>query len=112
MRRSLVPSDAPMPFRLMQSGQARYASRVGFRFKDGRMKSLPYSHLVETEYNPDVGIILDYAGQRVTLYGRNLVELYTHFEEEDVGEVTEAHLNEVAVASGDAFIASIGWERI
>ena len=113
MRRSLAASEEARAFRVFQAGQARFANRVGFRFKDGRMKSLPYSHLIETEYNPDMGgIILDYAGHRVTLIGRNLIELYTHFEEEDVGEVTEVHVNEFEVTDNDPFIESIGWEKI
>lgn len=114
MRQSLAPSSEAKAFRLMKSGQARFANRVGFRFKDGRMKSLPYSHLVETEFNPDLGIILEYAGHRVTLYGRNLVDLYLHFEEEDVGEVTESHVNEIELSTmpQETFIESIDWEKI
>ena len=85
---------------------------MGFRFLDGRMKSLPYTHLLETEFNPDVGIILEFVGYRVTLYGRNLVTLYTALEDEDVGEITEHHTNEIEASGGEAYIRRIGWERI
>lgn len=113
MRRSLVGNrDEPSAFRHFADRTASFGKRVGFRFLDGRMKSLPYTHLIETEFNPDVGIILDFVGYRVTLYGRNLVSLYTAFEEEDVGEVTEHHVNEIEVSAGGTYIRRIDWERI
>lgn len=113
MRRSLVGSrDELLPFRNFSDRAASFGKRVGFRFLDGRMKSLPYTHLIETEYNPDVGIILDFVGYRVTLYGRNLVSLYTSFEEEDVGEVTEQHDNEINVPATTTFVRRIDWQRI
>jgi hypothetical protein len=114
MRRSLVHSggdDTPLPFRMLQS-RGRFSDRLGFRFRDGRMKSLPYSYLLETEFNPDVGIILDYAGHRVTLYGRNLKDLYLSIEDEEVGEITEQHTNDPSIRERDTFIESIGWEKI
>jgi hypothetical protein len=51
-------------------------------------------------------------GYRVTLYGRNLVNLYTSFEEEDVGEVTEQHDNEINVPATTTFVRRIDWQRI
>lgn len=69
----------------------RFGNRIGFRFADGAMRSLPYTHLVETQYNPDVGIILTFVGHRVTIAGRGLVELYLRIEEEIVAEIIERH---------------------
>lgn len=113
MRRSLVGTrDEVLPFRHFADRATSFGKRIGFRFLDGRMKSLPYTHLVETEFNPDVGIILDFVGYRVVIYGRNLVNLYTSFEEEEVGEVTEHHANEIEVPPGTTYIRRIEWERI
>ncbi len=40
------------------------------------------------------------------------MSLYTSFEEEDVGEVTEHHVNEIEVPHGTAYVRRIEWERI
>lgn len=101
-----------LPYRHFATGISGFGSRIGFRFADGRRKSLPYTQLVETEYNPDVGIILEFIGHRVTLTGRNLVRLYAEFEDEVVGEVTERHAHEMMVPDTDLFVAGIMWERI
>ncbi len=103
---------AAQPFRTFASGFATPASRVSFRFRDGRMKSLPYLQLVETEYNPDVGIILEFVGNRVTIAGRNLLDLYDQFEDEMIGEVQEQHVNEMAIPEDAPYIAHIVYERI
>ena len=99
----------------------RFGNRMGFRFVNGAMKSLPYTHLIETEYNPDIGIILTYAGHRVTITGRNLTELYLRIEEEVVCEIIERHdfHDLVRPDSGraerlgrESFVEKISWEVI
>ncbi len=100
---------------------ARFGNRMGFRFANGAMKSLLYTHLLETEYNPDIGIILTYAGHRVSITGRNLIELYLRIEEEIVCEVVERHdfhdlifegASEANRANRNVFIEPVTWEII
>ncbi len=44
MRRTLVGTrDEPMAFRHFADRASSFGKRIGFRFLDGRMKSLPYS---------------------------------------------------------------------
>lgn len=77
------------------------------------MTSLPYTHLVETEFDPDAGIILTFVGHRVALIGRNLADLALRFEEETVAEVFERHDHHgLRVAADAAFIERIEWGRI
>jgi len=76
------------------------------------MKSLPYTHLVETEFNPAVGIILGFVGYRVTIAGRNLVGIYHGLEDGAVGELVEQHVNEMAIAEDAPFITRIAWEQV
>ncbi len=111
MRRKLAGDRTePLPFR--HFSERAFGNRIGFRFIDGRMKSLPYTHLIETEFNPDVGIILEFVGNRVTISGRNLVDLYNAFEDEEVGEVVEQHLNELATPESATYVRRIMWEKI
>jgi hypothetical protein len=87
-------------------------SRLAFRLADGRSKFLQYSHLNETELNPDVGIILEFVGHRVTLTGRNLDQLHAELESEAVGEITEQHVPDFALPADACFIRQIMWEKI
>lgn len=86
----------------------KFGNRVTFEFRNGRRKSLPYMQLVETDFDPDVGIILTYVGHRVTLTGRNIKELAIRFEEEQVGEVYEQHMRDLEPADPGERNA---WER-
>ena len=76
------------------------------------MRSLAYSHLVKTEFNPGVGIILRFVSYRLTIEGRNLVRLYNDLEDGAVGEIVEQHANEMSVAEDDAYISKIVWESL
>lgn len=69
----------------------RVGNRLGFRFADGTKRSLTYLHLIETYYDPSIGVVLTFVGDRITLVGRNLTGLYYRLEEELVGEVYERH---------------------
>jgi hypothetical protein len=110
MRRDLALKTEQAAFRPFQTKS--YGSRLGFRFADGRMKSLPYTQLVETEFLPDSGVILEFVGHRVTLYGRNLTQLYYELESEEVGEIIESHTRDFAVPDGGCFVREIQWERL
>ena len=111
MRRDLImqanDATAFRPFSTKAAG-----SRIGFRFADGRMKSLPYMHLAETEFNPDVGIILTFIGHRVTLTGRNLSQLYYEIEAEEIGEIIEQHARDLTLTEADCFVRQISWECV
>ena len=70
-----------------------------FMRKNGHITALHYSDLVKIEYNPDLkGVILDYVGDRVTILGINLIELFDAFCEHKVAQVTEAHAPEHMIA--------------
>ena len=88
--RRLEPGEKPGAFREFRS-DARFGNRLGFRFANGAMRSLPYLHLIETHYEPDLGVILTFAGHRISIVGRNLTELYLRLEEEVVCEIFERH---------------------
>lgn len=63
-----------------------------FTRKSGHIVALHYSDLVKIEYNPDLkGIILDYVGDRVTIIGINIMELFDALCEHKVAEVKEMH---------------------
>ncbi|WP_275785391.1 hypothetical protein [Pararhizobium gei] len=113
MRRSLVGDRSePAPFRHLTDGRQGLDSRIGFRFINGRMKSLPYSHLIETEFDPDSGVILQFVGHRIMVSGRNLVGLYLGLEDGSIGEIVEQHVNDIACAEDAPFIQLITWERV
>jgi len=113
MRRKLVGDrNEAAAFRHFAESQQGFDSRIGFRFIDGRMKSLPYTHLVETEFNPDIGIILQFVAYRVTISGRNLIVLYNGLEDGAIGEIVEQHANDMAVPEDAIFISKISWEVI
>lgn len=106
-------------FSVMQDN--RYGNRLGFRFANGKMHSLPYTHLVETQYDPDAGIILTYATYRVTIAGRNLTALYLRIEEEIACEIIERHKyhdmvpndpQEKEAWNSAAYIERISWEKL
>ena len=111
MRRDiLLKTDTSVAFRPF--GEKAHGGRLGFRFADGRMRSLAYLQMIETEYHPDLGIILEFVGHRVTLYGRNLTQLYYELETETVGEIIERHDRDFALPQETCFVRQIGWERV
>ena len=92
---------------------SRYGNRLSFQFANGNRKSLPYTHMIETEYNGDVGVILTYVGHRVTIMGRNLFELNLRLEEENVGEIHERHdYHGLQVDENEPYVDRISWEVI
>lgn len=111
MRRDIV-SRATDNIAFRPFASRTLGSRLGFRLADGRMKSLQYTHLTETEFNPDVGIILEFVGHRVTLAGHNLFQLYYEIEAEEVGEIIERHSGDLALADGSCYVRQIHWERL
>jgi hypothetical protein len=76
------------------------------------MRSLPYLQLIETQFHPDIGVILEFAGHRVTLSGRNLQQLYWELEAEEIGEIIERHTREFAALPTACFVERIVWEKI
>ncbi len=51
------------------------ADHVEFRLQDGTVKSFPYAWLGPAEFDPSVGVVLDFVGDRthrVVIEGRNL----------------------------------------
>ena len=94
-----------------QLRDSRFGARLTFQFSDGRRKSLPYAQLVETEYNPDIGVILTFIAARVTLSGRNLLDLALRLEEETCGEIHERHdYHGLRVEPGEPYVEAVGWE--
>ncbi len=110
MRRDIIQKAEAVAFRPFSN--KTLGNRLGFRFADGRMKSLPYVQLVETEFNPAIGIVLEFVGHRVTIAGRNLVQLYWELEAEEVGEVCEQHDRDFAVPAGECVVTGLHWERL
>ena len=110
MRRDITQRTEETAFRPFQ--QKALGNRIGFRFADGQMRSLPYLQLIETQFHPDIGVILEFAGHRVTLAGRNLMQLYCELEAEEIGEIVERHSREFAVQPAACYVETISWEKI
>lgn len=56
-------------------GTRERAEHVEFRLKDGTVKSFPYSWLGPADFDPSLGIVLEFVGDRtyrVVIEGRNL----------------------------------------
>jgi hypothetical protein len=102
-----------MPTPIFGRNTKERGGRLGFVLGDGTRRSLPYFQLVETIYSPEIGgIVLESVGYGVTLHGRNLASLYEALEDEDVGEVTERHENDVGLPEAAAYITKITFERV
>ncbi len=111
MRLTLVDKAKPataVPFRHYIT--KTHAARLGFRFRNGARRSLSYVALVETQFNPSVGIILDFIGARVTIHGRNLEPIYDGIEDEDIGELIEQHTRDLALEERETWIDRIEWQ--
>ena len=110
MRRDISQKSEETAFRPFH--QKALGNRIGFRFADGQMRSLPYLQLIETQFHPDIGVILEFAGHRVTLQGRNLQQLYCELEAEEIGEIIERHSREFAVLPAACYVEKISWVKI
>ena len=110
MRRDISQKSEETAFRPFH--QKALGNRLGFRFADGQMRSLPYLQLIETQFHPDIGVILEFAGHRVTRSGRNLQQLYCEREAEEIGEIIGRHTREFATQPTACFVERIGWEKI
>lgn len=69
----------------------RSGTRLGLRFANGEMRSLPYSHLLDTHFGPAGQVLLNFSTHRVIVSGRNLQALHFRIEEESVCEIFERH---------------------
>ena len=110
MRRDISQKTEETAYRPFQ--QKALGNRIGFRFADGQMRSLPYLQLIETQFHPDIGVILEFAGHRVTLSGQNLQQLYCELEAEEIGEIIERHTRDFAVLPSACYVETILWEKI
>ncbi|AWM40156.1 hypothetical protein GobsT_14070 [Gemmata obscuriglobus] len=84
-----VEDDEPRPFACGRVGH-RAQIAVTFARKDGRAKTLAYSHLycLDTD-NPNLGCVLEFTRHRVTVQGRNLAELVRLLGDHKVREVCQ-----------------------
>lgn len=119
MRRSLGTENGPnagsAACRVFTQRKIGFA--IDFRFENGQRRMMPYSELLDAEYNPDLGgIILEGIGKRVTILGANLVGLYEQIIDHEIGEITERHEPEHMMATiasrGEPYIRELMWERM
>ena len=82
MSRKLVGDrNEPVAFRHLAEGHREFDARIRFRFLNGRMRAPFYSHLMEPQFDPDKGVVLEFVSFRVTIEGRNLMGLYYGLED-------------------------------
>lgn len=119
MRRSLGSENTVNPtggaFRVFSQRKIGYA--IDFQFESGMRRMLPYSELIEAEYNPELGaLLLEGVGKRVTIYGINLVGLYELIIDHEVGQVIERHEPEHMMATvatrGEPYVRELEWEKL
>lgn len=111
MRLNLVRADEPAAFSRFADDQRR--ARLTFVSENGARRTLPYFQLKDVEWDPDLAaIILTFLDRRVTIYGRNLLELCGALEEDDAGLIEERHVREHSLAEGECFIERIAFEQI
>ena len=110
MRQNLVNKGEDVAYRCF--ADKRMGSRLALRFVSGRMISLQYFQLENTEYSPEIGgIVLHFIKQRITIYGRNLQQLNFDLEDEMVGEIIERHVNDLELKESDTYISKIEIEK-
>lgn len=74
------PLEGPAPeaaacFRAVPETQ-HPPSMLMLRFRDGNAKAIGYAYLIDSDFNPSVGITLSFVGHRVTVQGRHLDRLF------------------------------------
>jgi hypothetical protein len=57
-------------------GLRAQAVMLELRLKTGDLKAIGYSYLVGVDYNPGVGIVIDFTGHKVNVTGRNLLPIF------------------------------------
>lgn len=78
-----------------------------FRLKTGNAVALAYSYLVKAEFNPSLGIELDFSAHVVKLTGRNLAPVFAGIVAQRVAVVTEVdELQAEAVLGKDATLVT------
>ena len=58
--------------------QRNYGSCLDLRLADGNFKALPYSYILEINFNPSEGIEFLTATKKISIKGRNLRPLYNY----------------------------------
>jgi len=71
------------------SGNRPPEPMVEFRFKSRNAVALSYALLISTTYNPSEGIVLEFTTHRVTVTGRNLMEIQRALREHRLAWVQE-----------------------
>jgi hypothetical protein len=102
------PEAADAAFSIL-SADRQHKLMVEFRLLGGDAKALAYSYLVAAEFNPSVGVRLDFSGYAVTVTGRNLRALFEGLVAQRVAVVREmdALQAEAAAAPGAAIVTGI-----
>ena len=100
--------DEPRAFACGRVGTRPQIS-VTFARKDGRGKTLAYSHLyaLDTD-NPNLGCVLEFTRHRVVLQGRNLTDLVRLLGDHKVREVSQIdEVHALALAPSVPVVTSI-----
>src|ERR1700679_2545311 len=71
----LEPVEENRAFSIL-SADRQHKLMVEFRLLGGNAKALAYSYLVAADFDPTVGIRLDFSGYTVAITGRNLRGLF------------------------------------
>jgi hypothetical protein len=91
------------------SADRRQKAMVEFRFLGGNAKALAYSYLIGIDFDPSVGVVLDFSQYRVTLRGRNLRPVFENLAAHRVAFVRESDplQAEATAAEGETVVTAI-----
>ncbi|MDB5282582.1 MAG: hypothetical protein JWO06_1657 [Bacteroidota bacterium] len=84
---------------------------LDLRFGDGLSLALPYSYIIEFDFDPSEGIEITTSGKKITIEGRSLQMLYNHLISYRVKYI-QANIGNDLTGDRDLFVKTIKIEEI
>lgn len=96
-----APAGGDESYSVLSADRAQKAM-CEFRLKDGNAVALAYSYLVKAEFDPSLGIELDFSAHVVKLTGKNLAPVFSGLVAQRVAVVRELDELQAEAALGEA----------
>jgi hypothetical protein len=77
------------------------------RLKDGTKQALAYTYLVKAVFCPEKGIVLDFVGHRVSIEGRNLLNIFKRLVRHEVNFICERESFHDTGDKNEVFVSDI-----